>query len=71
MGATQNSHSSDTAYDGPVIMGGRLNQDLGGDSPVEVGDDLRALGLHPAATLEEAVGMLARTPSGGVRREFT
>jgi len=48
----------DTAYDGPVIMGGRLNQDLGGDSPVEVGDDLRALGLHPAATLEEAVGML-------------
>ena len=53
-----------TAYDGLVIMGGRLNQDRGGPSPVEVADDLRALGLRPVATLEEACRALARTPAG-------
>ena len=52
-----------TGYDGPVIIGGKLNQDLGGDSPVEVADDLRALGLLPAATLAEAARLL-----GAIRR---
>lgn len=48
----------ETGYEGTVIIGGRLNQDLGGDSPVEVVEDLRALGLRPAATLEEACRLL-------------
>ena len=56
-----------TAYDGPVIIGGKLNQDLGGDSPVEVADDLRALGLLPAATLAEAARLLGTIR----RRTFT
>ena len=61
----------DLAYDGPVIMGGRLNQDLGGEAPVEVAEDLRALGLHPAASLEEACRLLARKAVDSPRREFT
>jgi methylmalonyl-CoA mutase cobalamin-binding subunit len=56
-----------TGYEGPVIVGGKLNQDLGGDSPVEVADDLRALGLLPAATLAEAAGLLGAI----CRRTFT
>ncbi|SER39708.1 cobalamin B12-binding domain-containing protein [Microlunatus flavus] len=60
-----------TAYDGLVIMGGRLNQDLGGDSPVEVTDELRALGLTPAATLEEACRLLGERAHGPSRPEFT
>jgi methylmalonyl-CoA mutase cobalamin-binding subunit len=61
----------EVAYDGLVIMGGRLNQDLGGEAPVEVADDLRALGLHPAATVEEACRLLARSSSARRDREFT
>jgi hypothetical protein len=41
-----------------VIIGGRLNQDTGGDVPVDVVDDLRALGLQPAATLADAARLL-------------
>ena len=48
-----------TAYDGLVIMGGRLNQDLGGDAPVEVAPDLRALGIVCVDTLEECCRALA------------
>ena len=51
-----------TAYEGLVVIGGKLNQDLGGDSPVEVAGELRALGLHPAATLAEACRLLAGLP---------
>ena len=50
-----------------MIVGGRLNQDTGGDSPVDVSDDLRALGLQPAATLADA----ARLLGGNRRRTFT
>lgn len=60
-----------TAYDGPVIMGGRLNQDTGGDAPVDVAEDLRRLGLLPAATLEEACRLLAAPAVGRTAREFT
>ena len=57
----------DTGYGGTVIIGGKLNQDTGGDVPVDVVDDLRALGLQPAATLGEA----ARLLRGLRRRTFT
>ena len=56
-----------TGFEGAVIIGGRLNQDAGGDSPVDVADDLRALGLQPAATLADA----ARLLGGTRRRTFT
>ena len=50
-----------TGYDGAVIVGGKLNQDTGGDSPVDVTDELRALGLLPAATLTDAARLLGDT----------
>ena len=56
-----------TGFEGAVIVGGRLNQDTGGDSPGDVADDLRALGLQPAATLADA----ARLLGGNRRRTFT
>ncbi len=56
-----------TAYEGLVIIGGRLNQDLGGDSPVEVVHELRALGLHPVETLGDACRLLGANG----RRTFT
>ncbi len=61
-----------SGYDGPVIMGGRLNEDTGGESPVDVVDDLVALGLAPVSTLADAYRLLeplARrraTPAGSV-----
>ena len=50
-----------TGFEGAVIIGGKLNQDTGGDSPVDVTDELRALGLQPAATLSEAARLLRGT----------
>ena len=47
-----------TGFDGIVIIGGKLNEDTGGEVPVDVVDELRALGLHPAATLSEASRVL-------------
>ena len=47
-----------TGYEGPVIIGGKLNQDAGGDVPVDVVEDLRALGLQPAVTLADACRLL-------------
>ncbi|GAA3565199.1 hypothetical protein GCM10022197_21200 [Microlunatus spumicola] len=49
-----------TGFEGAVIIGGKLNQDTGGDSPVDVVEDLRALGLQPAATLSDAARLLGR-----------
>jgi methylmalonyl-CoA mutase cobalamin-binding domain/chain len=49
-----------TGFEGVVIIGGKLNEDTGGDSPVDVADDLRALGLQPAATLSDAARLLGR-----------
>jgi hypothetical protein len=45
-------------YDGRVIIGGRLNEDLGGLVPVSVEADLRALGFDVAAEIEDAVLLL-------------
>ena len=41
-----------------VIICSKLNQDTGGDVPVDVGEDLRALGLQPAVTLADACRLL-------------
>jgi methylmalonyl-CoA mutase cobalamin-binding subunit len=57
----------ETGFEGTVIVGGKLNQDTGGDVPVDVVEDLRALGLQPAATLADA----ARLLRGDRRRTFT
>ncbi len=48
-----------TGYDGRVIVGGRLNEDTGLDLPVDVSDDLRALGFSPAREVEDAAALLA------------
>ena len=47
-----------TGFDGAVIIGGKLNQDTGGDVPVDVTADLAALGLLPATTLADAARLL-------------
>jgi methylmalonyl-CoA mutase cobalamin-binding domain/chain len=46
-------------YDGRVIVGGRLNEDTGGDLPVDVTDDVRRLGFAAALDVEDAVRLLA------------
>jgi methylmalonyl-CoA mutase cobalamin-binding subunit len=52
-------------FGGQVIVGGRLNEDLGDDLPVDVADDLRALGFAPALEVEDAARLLAA--AGGAR----
>ena len=54
-----------------MIMGGRPDQDLGGDSPVDVAGELRALGLGPAGTLEQACRLLGERGPRSSGREFT
>ncbi len=46
-------------WEGPVVIGGRLNEDDGGPLPVDVTDDLRALGLEPAHAVEDVGRALA------------
>jgi methylmalonyl-CoA mutase cobalamin-binding subunit len=46
-------------FDGDVIVGGRLNEDTGGDLPVDVSGELRALGFAPVTEVEEAARLLA------------
>ena len=48
-----------------VIVGGRLNEDTGGELPVDVADDLRGLGFAPALEVEDAARLLAT--AGGAR----
>jgi methylmalonyl-CoA mutase cobalamin-binding domain/chain len=50
-------------FDGDVIVGGRLNEDTGGELPVDVSHELRELGFAPVVEVEEAARLLA----GGTR----
>jgi methylmalonyl-CoA mutase cobalamin-binding domain/chain len=52
-------------FDGQVIVGGRLNEDLGGELPVDVTADLAALGFAPAADVEDAARLLGAATVGG------
>jgi methylmalonyl-CoA mutase cobalamin-binding subunit len=52
-------------WQGQVIVGGRLNEDLGDELPVDVADDLRELGFAPALEVEDAARLLAT--AGGAR----
>ncbi len=47
-------------FDGDVIVGGRLNEDTGGELPIDVSGDLRALGFEPAAEIEDAARLLGQ-----------
>ncbi|HET7902842.1 MAG TPA: hypothetical protein VFL59_16775 [Candidatus Nanopelagicales bacterium] len=46
-------------YDGVVVMGGVLNEDRGGDLPVDVRADLEALGIRCPETLADVPAMVA------------
>jgi methylmalonyl-CoA mutase cobalamin-binding domain/chain len=39
----------------PLFMGGRLNEDIGGEGAVDVRQRLREAGVHPADTVEQMV----------------
>jgi methylmalonyl-CoA mutase cobalamin-binding domain/chain len=52
-------------FDGQVIVGGRLNEDEGGDLPVDVSAELEALGFAPALEVEEAARLLGATAVRG------
>lgn len=46
-------------YDGAVVMGGVLNEELGAGLPVDVSDQLRALGVRCPASLAEVPAIVA------------
>ncbi len=52
-------------FDGQVIVGGRLNEDDGGELPVDVSDELAALGFAPALEVEDAARLLGATAVRG------
>lgn len=52
-------------FEGQVIVGGRLNEDEGGDLPVDVSAELEALGFAPALEIEDAARLLGATAVGG------
>ena len=53
-------------FDGQVIVGGRLNEDVGGELPIDVSTELAALGFAPALEVEDAARLLgAATVRGG------
>jgi methylmalonyl-CoA mutase cobalamin-binding domain/chain len=47
-------------YDGIVIMGGILNEDCGGDLPIDVTDQLAALGILCPARLNDVAPLIAQ-----------
>ena len=53
----------DLGYEGVVVMGGVLNEDRGGELPVDVRDDLVGLGIRCPATLAEVPGIVAAARS--------
>ena len=54
-----------SGFEGQVIVGGRLNEDEGGDLPVDVSAELAALGFAPALEVEEAARLLGATAVRG------
>ena len=54
-----------SGFDGQVIVGGRLNEDVGGDLPVDVSAELEALGFAPALEVEDAARLLGATAVRG------
>jgi methylmalonyl-CoA mutase cobalamin-binding domain/chain len=54
-----------SGFGGQVIVGGRLNEDQGGDLPVDVSAELEALGFAPALEVEEAARLLGATAVSG------
>ena len=54
---------TDLEFDGAVVMGGVLNEDLGGPLPVDVSDRVRALGLHCVDDLRELPALIHRVAS--------
>ena len=48
-----------------MIVGGRLNEDDGGDLPVDVSGELAALGFAPALEVEDAARLLGATAVQG------
>jgi methylmalonyl-CoA mutase cobalamin-binding domain/chain len=55
---------NDRGYDGILIMGGILNQDNGDDLPVDVTDDLVALGIHCPARLNDVAPLISHHTGG-------
>jgi methylmalonyl-CoA mutase cobalamin-binding domain/chain len=48
--------------DVPVLFGGRLNQDFeGSETPLDVRDDLRSLGIHVCEGVDDMIGALPQT----------
>ena len=54
---------ADGGYDGVVVMGGVLNEDRGGELPVDVRDDLVRLGIRCPDRLSEVPAIVAGTLS--------
>lgn len=42
-------------YDGQIFMGGVLNEETGGEVPVDVSEQIRGLGIH---TVDDLVGLI-------------
>jgi methylmalonyl-CoA mutase cobalamin-binding subunit len=52
-------------FEGQVIVGGRLNEDVGGDLPIDVSGELESLGVAPALEVEDAARLLGAGVRGG------
>lgn len=57
----------DVQFDGEIVMGGILNEDLGGPVPVDVTERIRALGIHCVDDLRQLPALIQRV----TRREAT
>ncbi|MCU1396020.1 MAG: hypothetical protein JWM34_4448 [Ilumatobacteraceae bacterium] len=52
-------HLAAEAWDGTVVFGGLLNEDEGGDLPIDVRDRIQALGIRTVDQIEELGALLA------------
>lgn len=59
LGARLGAARDDTGWNGAIFMGGILNQDTGGDLPVDARPRLAELGIHCVERVEHLVGLLA------------
>lgn len=59
---------ADNGFDGVAVLGGVLNEDDGGDLPVDVRDQLLGLGFHCPADMTEVPAAIAANSQMGRRR---
>lgn len=58
------SSSRDLRFDGPIFMGGVLNEDTGDGLPVDVCDQVGALGIHCVDQITDLPALMARGSDG-------